>query len=100
MAENALLLFNLGSPDSTQVEDVRCYLDRSLMDPYVVGLPWPLQHLLVLPILIECPAESAHTYSLIWWDEGSLLTALSRRLQEAIKPYWLHEPVELAMRYG
>lgn len=39
MTENALLLLNLGSPDSTRVEDVRRYLDQFLMDPYVVDLP-------------------------------------------------------------
>ncbi|MCF3998874.1 ferrochelatase, partial [Pseudomonas aeruginosa] len=44
--------------------------------------------------------ESAHAYSSIWWDEGSPLIVLSRRLQEAMKPHWPHGPVELAMRYG
>lgn len=100
MTENALLLLNLGSPDSTRVEDVRRYLDQFLMDPYVVDLPWPLRRLLVSLILIKRPAESAHAYSSIWWDEGSPLIVLSRRLQEAMKPHWPHGPVELAMRYG
>ncbi len=89
-----------GLPDSTRVEDVRRYLDQFLMDPYVVDLPWPLRRLLVSLILIKRPAESAHAYSSIWWDEGSPLIVLSRRLQEAMKPHWPHGPVELAMRYG
>ena len=71
MTENALLLLNLGSPDSTRVEDVRRYLDQFLMDPYVVDLPWLLRRLLVSLILIKRPAEPAHAYSSIWWDEGS-----------------------------
>lgn len=88
------------APSSTRVEDVRRYLDQFLMDPYVVDLPWPLRRLLVSLILIKRPAESAHAYSSIWWDEGSPLIVLSRRLQEAMKPHWPHGPVELAMRYG
>ncbi len=100
MTQNALLLVNLGSPASTRVEDVRRYLDQFLMDPYVVDLPWPLRRLLVSLILIKRPAESAHAYSSIWWDDGSPLIVLSRRLQEAIRPFWSHGPVELAMRYG
>ena len=40
MTENALLLLNLGSPDSTRVEDVRRYLDQFLMDP-LRGRPTP-----------------------------------------------------------
>ena len=39
MTEQALLLVNLGSPASTEVADVRRYLNQFLMDPYVVDLP-------------------------------------------------------------
>lgn len=100
MTQNALLLVNLGSPASTQVEDVRRYLDQFLMDPYVIDLPWPIRRLLVSLVLRKRPEESAHAYASIWWDEGSPLIVLSRRLQEAIRPYWPHGPVELGMRYG
>ena len=100
MTDHALLLVNLGSPASTEVADVRRYLNQFLMDPYVIDLPWPLRRLLVSLILIKRPAESAHAYASIWWDEGSPLIALSRRLQQAMVPHWPHGPVELAMRYG
>lgn len=100
MTQNALLLVNLGSPASTQVEDVRRYLDQFLMDPYVIDLPWPIRRLLVSLVLRKRPEESAHAYASIWWDEGSPLVVLSRRLQEAVKPFWQHGPVELGMRYG
>ncbi|MGK9517908.1 ferrochelatase, partial [Salmonella enterica subsp. enterica] len=36
----------------------------------------------------------------IWWDEGSPLVVLSRRLQQQMTSQWTHGPVELAMRYG
>ena len=100
MTDHALLLLNLGSPASTEVADVRRYLNQFLMDPYVVDLPWPLRRLLVSLILIKRPAQSAHAYASIWWPEGSPLVVLSQRLQQAITPLWQQGPVELAMRYG
>lgn len=100
MTDHALLLVNLGSPASTDVADVRSYLNQFLMDPYVVDLPWPLRRLLVSLILIRRPAQSAHAYASIWWPDGSPLIVLSKRLQEAMKSQWTQGPVELAMRYG
>ena len=100
MTEQALLLVNLGSPASTEVADVRRYLNQFLMDPYVIDLPWPLRRLLVSLILIKRPEQSAHAYASIWWPEGSPLVVLSRRLHEAVRPRWTQGPVELAMRYG
>ena len=100
MTDHALLLVNLGSPASTRVEDVRRYLNQFLMDPYVIDLPWPLRRLLVSLILWKRPAASAHAYASIWWEEGSPLIVLSRRLQAAMGERWTHGPVELAMRYA
>lgn len=100
MAEHALLLINLGSPASTEVADVRRYLNQFLMDPQVIDLPWPMRRLLVSLILARRPAESAHAYASIWWPEGSPLMVLSRRLQQAMQAHWPQGPVELAMRYG
>ncbi|WP_341962068.1 ferrochelatase [Pseudomonas sp. RC10] len=100
MTDHALLLVNLGSPASTDVADVRRYLNQFLMDPYVIDLPWPVRRLLVSLILIKRPEQSAHAYASIWWDEGSPLVVLSKRLQQAMTKEWTHGPVELAMRYG
>ncbi|AIS11174.1 ferrochelatase [Pseudomonas chlororaphis subsp. aurantiaca] len=100
MTDHALLLVNLGSPASTSVADVRSYLNQFLMDPYVIDLPWPVRRLLVSLILIKRPEQSAHAYASIWWEQGSPLVVLSRRLQETMTREWKHGPVELAMRYG
>ncbi|MDR6713588.1 ferrochelatase [Pseudomonas hunanensis] len=100
MTDHALLLVNLGSPASTSVADVRRYLNQFLMDPYVIDLPWPVRRLLVSLILIKRPEQSAHAYASIWWDEGSPLVVLTRRLQAAMVEHWPHGPVEMAMRYG
>ena len=53
MSERGILLVNLGSPKSTQVSDVRRYLNQFLMDPYVIDIPWPLRRLLVGLILLS-----------------------------------------------
>ena len=100
MTDHALLLVNLGSPASTAVADVRSYLNEFLMDPHVIDLPWPLRRLLVAMILVKRPAASAEAYRSIWWEEGSPLVVLSRRLQAKVAACWKHGPVELAMRYG
>lgn len=100
MTDHALLLVNLGSPASTSVADVRSYLNQFLMDPYVIDLPWPVRRLLVSLILIKRPEQSAHAYASIWWEEGSPLVVLSRRLQQVMSAQWQQGPVELAMRYG
>ncbi|EIK94365.1 ferrochelatase [Pseudomonas sp. M47T1] len=100
MTDHALLLVNLGSPASTSVADVRRYLNQFLMDPYVIDLPWPVRRLLVSLILIKRPEQSAHAYASIWWDQGSPLVVLTRRLEAVMREQWTHGPVEIAMRYG
>lgn len=100
MSNHALLLMNLGSPNSPKKEDVKPYLKQFLMDPYVIDLPWPLRRLLVAMILVKRPEASAHAYQSIWWSEGSPLIVLSERLQKMMGLHWEHGPVSLAMRYG
>ena len=100
MGNRAVLLTNLGSPDSTDVSDVRKYLNQFLMDPYVIQLPWILRRLIVsLFVLPSRPKASAHAYQSIWWEEGSPLVVLSQRLLEAVKKN-TDVPVAMAMRYG
>jgi ferrochelatase len=91
---------NLGSPDSTQVKDVRRYLKEFLMDERVIDMPLLSRTLLVKGLIVPFRApKSAKAYSSIWWKEGSPLIVLTRQLQEAVQPL-LDAPVEIAMRYG
>src|SRR5215831_14094255 len=94
----AVLLVNLGSPDSPSVPDVRRYLNEFLMDGRVIDVAWPLRRLLVGMILIKRPHASAHAYQTIWSVEGSPLIATSKRVQTLLKQR-VNVPVELAMRY-
>jgi len=93
-----VLLVNLGSPNSTSVEDVRRYLNEFLMDPRVIDSPWPLRRLIVSLILIHRPKESAEAYRKIWKPEGSPLIVTSRNVQLKLQER-VTLPVALAMRY-
>lgn len=91
---------NLGSPDSTQVKDVRRYLTEFLMDGRVIDYPYLLRSLLVKGIIVPFRApKSAEAYSTIWTKEGSPLIVLTRQLQAALQEK-VDVPVEIAMRYG
>src|SRR5580704_4271732 len=94
----AILLVNLGSPDSPSVPDVRRYLNEFLMDGRVIDEPWLLRRFIVGMILIKRPAESAHAYEKIWTKEGSPLIVSSRHVQELLQKR-VSVPVALAMRY-
>jgi ferrochelatase len=50
-------------------------------------------------ILNTRPKKSAKAYKKIWWEEGSPLIVLSKRLQKSVQKK-ISIPVELAMRYG
>jgi protoporphyrin/coproporphyrin ferrochelatase len=95
----AVLLVNLGSPDSTSVSDVRRYLREFLMDGRVLDAPWPVRffvvHCLILPTR---PKQSAEAYKKIWMPEGSPLVVTSRNVQRGLARR-AGIPVELAMRY-
>lgn len=102
MPKRALLLVNLGSPDSTSVPDVRRYLREFLSDPRVLDMAAPLRWALLEGIILRTrPAKSAHAYAQVWTAAGSPLIATSRSVQAklaaALGPA---TPVYLAMRYG
>jgi len=94
----AVLLVNLGSPDSPSVPDVRRYLNEFLMDERVMDLSWPMRRFVVGMILIKRPAESGHAYDKIWTKDGSPLVTYSKHVQAELQKR-LSVPVELAMRY-
>jgi ferrochelatase len=94
----AVLLVNLGSPDSPSVPDVRRYLNEFLMDGRVIDTPWLLRRFVVGMILIKRPAESGHAYDKIWTKDGSPLVVYSKNVQAELHKR-LSAPVELAMRY-
>ncbi len=100
MATKAILLANLGSPDSTQVKDVRTYLNEFLMDERVIDIPYILRAVLVRGIIVPFRApKSAEKYKTIWTDKGSPLIFISRQVQKKLADA-MQLPVELCMRYA
>lgn len=94
-----ILLVNLGSPDSTNVEDVRIYLREFLMDKKVLDSPWIIRKTIVeLFILPKRPEKSAEAYRKIWTKEGSPLIVYSKILRDMVQKQ-MDIPVVLAMRY-
>jgi ferrochelatase len=98
--KRGIVLMNLGSPDSTEVKDVKRYLDEFLMDARVIDSPYLLRALLVKAIIVPFRApKSAEAYKTIWTKEGSPLVVLTRQLQAALQQA-VSDHVVIAMRYG
>jgi protoporphyrin/coproporphyrin ferrochelatase len=100
MPKRGIVLMNLGSPDSTEVKDVKRYLNEFLMDSRVIDSPYLLRLLLVRGIIVPFRApKSAEAYKTVWTKDGSPLIVLSRQLKDALQQQ-TDEPVVMAMRYG
>lgn len=98
--KRGVLLVNLGSPDSPSTPDVRKYLNQFLMDARVIDAPYLLRRIIVSGFILPFrPRRSAHAYQAIWWEDGSPLIVISRRVQEALQRQ-IDYPVALGMRYG
>jgi len=102
MAKRAVLLVNLGSPESTSVADVRRYLREFLGDERVLDLSAFGRWLLLEGIILRTrPKKSAHAYAQVWTDGGSPLIVTSHRVRDKLTAKLGAEtPVYLAMRYG
>ena len=99
MAKQAVLLVNLGSPDSTEVGDVKRYLHEFLTDERVIDV-WFVRKVIIPALVLQTrPKKSAEAYASIWTDEGSPLIVTSKR-QHALVQAGSELPIYLAMRYG
>jgi protoporphyrin/coproporphyrin ferrochelatase len=94
-----IILMNLGSPDSTEVYEVRKYLNEFLTDKRVID-SWPVRNLLVRTVIVPTRApKSAEAYRTIWTKEGSPLVQITRTLAEKLQEL-VPQSVAVAMRYG
>ena len=99
--KSAVLLINLGTPDSPSVKDVRSYLSQFLNDPRVIDIPWVLRKVLVNLIIVPFRApKSAKIYQKLWTENGSPLLYFGERTKELLQNQLGEEfDVHLAMRY-
>ena len=58
MATRGVVLMNLGSPDSTDVKDVKKYLNEFLMDERVIDVPYLLRFFLVKGMIVPFRAPN------------------------------------------
>src|SRR5450759_967149 len=85
MPKRAVLLVNLGSPDSTSVPDVRRYLREFLGDERVLDMAAPLRWALPEGLILRTrPKKSAHAYAQVWTKDGSPLIVTSRSVREKL----------------
>ncbi len=104
MKKTAVLLIQLGTPDSPKTSDVRRYLSEFLNDPRVIDLPWLARKLLVNGIIVPFRApKSAKIYKELW-DLGkgqSPLLGHTQKVQEKLKVRLKSSNVDvyMAMRY-
>ena len=69
--KTAVLLINLGTPDSPAVKDVRKYLFEFLNDPRVIDIPAIARSILVNLIIVPFRApKSAQIYQGLWTNNG------------------------------
>ncbi|MDN3505295.1 MAG: ferrochelatase [Rhabdochlamydiaceae bacterium] len=99
--KRALLLVNLGTPDSPNKKDVKRYLNEFLLDPDVLDIPWALRQILVRRIIVPRRAPfSSKMYQGIWTDKGSPLMFHTQDLAEEMAKLLEGEiDVDFAMRY-
>ena len=84
--KRGIILMNLGSPDSTEVNDVKRYLREFLMDGRVIDVPYLIRNFLVKGIIVPSrAANSAAAYRTIWTKEGSPLIVFTKQLRNAVQ---------------
>ena len=103
--KSAVLLINLGTPDSTSWWDIRKYLKEFLSDRRVIEVnPFVWQVILNLFILTFRPSKTAHAYKKIWRKENneSPLLYFTKSQTAKLKQKIGNESiiVDFAMRYG
>ena len=70
------------------------------MDERIIDLPYLLRYTLVNGIILNTrPPKTSKAYQKIWWNEGSPLIVITKRLTEKIQQQ-VSVPVVMAMRYG
>jgi ferrochelatase len=99
--KKAVLLINLGTPDSPLVPDVRKYLTQFLNDPRVIDISPAGRFFLVNGVIVPFrSSKSAKLYQNIWTKEGSPLLIHTKNLAEKLqKELGSEYIVEYAMRY-
>ena len=97
----ALLITNLGTPESPTAKDVGPYLKEFLSDKYVLTMPAPIRWALVNLLIVPRRSQaSAKNYQKIWTDRGSPLMFHTQDFVDGVRKSFDGAEVFLSMRYG
>jgi ferrochelatase len=98
----ALLVVNLGTPDSPGIRDVRKYLSEFLNDPRVIDLPLLARKLLVNLVIVPFRSRrSSNLYKRLWTVDGSPMLVYFNLLIDKLRKITQGKYVVYgAMRYG
>ena len=84
--KTAILIFNVGTPESSTTSDVRKYLSEFLNDKRIIDLPGFLRKILVNFIIVPFRApKSAKIYRKLWTEKGSPLLVHGLSLKEKLQ---------------
>ncbi|MCF8222656.1 MAG: ferrochelatase [Bacteroidales bacterium] len=100
--KTALLLVNVGTPDSPDKRSVRRYLREFLNDKRVIDLPWLFRKILVNLVIIPFRVpKSTSLYKRLWTEQGSPLLVYADSIVKKVQGL-SKEKVNIyyAMRYG
>lgn len=100
--KTAVLLVNLGTPDSPSEKDVRKFISEFLNDARVIDIPFILRKLLVNLIIVPFRTKkTSKLYQKLWTEKGSPILTYGILLKNKLNKLLdnRHE-VFLAMRYG
>ena len=99
--KTAVLLVNLGTPDSPKTFDVATYLFQFLNDKRVIDIPWLLRKTLVNTLIVPFRApKSAKIYKDLWTERGSPIIFHTKDLCEKLQSILGDDyHVAYAMRY-
>lgn len=99
-----ILLVNVGTPASTEIEDVKEFIAAMLSDPYLTGKPeWYSKILAKKIIAPSSGSRVSEKYKLIWHnDDETSSSPLIYNMQKLAEKLEEQKgiPVEIAMRYG
>lgn len=102
--KTAVLLVNLGSPDSPKPADVYSYLTEFLNDPRVIDINWLGRKVLVNGIIVPFRhRKSAKVYEELWTENGSPLIYYGYQTRDKLQKRFIKGDSEtrifLGMRY-
>ncbi|MDR2816557.1 MAG: ferrochelatase [Proteiniphilum sp.] len=98
-----ILLINVGTPASTEQNDVKEFTAAMLSDPFLTGKPAWWSKFLAKNITVPCcGSRVSEKYRLIWRNEGAPGSPLIYHMQQLAQKLEAQKgvPVEIAMRYG